>query len=170
MSSPGLSFAVLSDRARAAGATARLPRRYWDLAAVHRDVTKAKPETPGTPPVHIVMQVGEALKQIHDEGIGAVLARHTAMTALVRTRMTDLGLSPQCPSVVRRATTLTAIAAPAGWTPARIREGLSAHGILIAGALEQYAPVAFRIGHMGDIRPADVERTMTALADVLRAP
>lgn len=170
MSSPGLSFAVLNDRARAAAATARLPRRYWDLTAVHRDVTKAKPETPGTPPVHVVMQVGEALKQIHEEGMENVYARHSAMSQLVRTRMSDLGLTPQCPSLVRRATTLTAIAAPDGRTPAQVREGLQARGILVAGALEQYAPRAFRIGHMGDIRIADVERTMAGLADVLAHP
>jgi alanine-glyoxylate transaminase/serine-glyoxylate transaminase/serine-pyruvate transaminase len=114
------------------------------------------------------MQVGEALKQIHEEGIETVYARHSAMTQLVQRRMADLGLAPQCPSLVRRATTLTAIAAPAGRTPAQIREGLQARGILVAGALEQYAPRAFRIGHMGDIRTADVERTMAALAEVLR--
>jgi aspartate aminotransferase-like enzyme len=168
MSSPGLSFAVLNDRARAAATSARLPHRYWDLTAVRRDVTKAKPETPGTPPVHCVMQVGEALKQIHEEGIEAVYARHSAMTQLAQQRMADLSLVPQCPCLVRRATTLTAIAAPASRTPAQIRDGLQARGILVAGALEQFAPRAFRIGHMGDIRIADVERTMTALADVLR--
>jgi aspartate aminotransferase-like enzyme len=168
MSSPGLSFVVLNDRARAAIGAARLPRRYWDLAAVHGDVTKPKPETPGTPPVHIVMQIGEALKQIHSEGLSAVFARHAAMAELVGEQMRALGLAHQCPSLNRRATTLTAVAAPANWTPASIREGLSARGILVAGALEQYAPHAFRIGHMGDIRLTDVQRTMAALADVLR--
>jgi alanine-glyoxylate transaminase/serine-glyoxylate transaminase/serine-pyruvate transaminase len=108
------------------------------------------------------------LKQIHGEGLDAVFARHAAMTEYVREQMPGLGLAPQCPSLDRRATTLTAIAAPSGRTPAQIREGLSARGILVAGALEQYAPRAFRIGHMGDIRLADVQRTMTALAEVLR--
>jgi alanine-glyoxylate transaminase/serine-glyoxylate transaminase/serine-pyruvate transaminase len=114
------------------------------------------------------MQIGEALKQIHGEGLSAVFARHAAMAELVGEQMRALGLTHQCPSLNRRATTLTAIAAPASWTPARIREGLSARGILVAGALEQYAPRAFRIGHMGDIRLTDVQRTMAALADVLR--
>jgi len=95
MSSPGLSFVVLNERARKAAASAQLPRRYWDLAAVHRDVTKPKPETPGTPPVHVIMQVGEALKQIHEEGCEAVMARHTAMADFVRHRMAGMGLAPQ---------------------------------------------------------------------------
>ena len=167
MSSPGLSFVVLSARAQSATATARLARRYWDLAEIRRAVTKPKPETPGTPPVHIVMQVAEALRQIHEEGLAAVFARHAEMTATVAARATQLGLLPQCPSLVRRATTVTALALPDSRPPSRVREGLAARGILVAGALEHFAPSAFRIGHMGDIRPADVARTMDALADVL---
>jgi aspartate aminotransferase-like enzyme len=44
---------------------------------------------------------------------------------------------------------------------------MRARGILVAGGLEHFQPTAFRIGHMGDIRPADVERTLDALRDVL---
>ena len=50
-----------------------------------------------------------------------------------------------------------------------MRDGLKARGILTAAALERYQPSAFRIGHMGDIRPADVARTLDALAEVLAA-
>lgn len=167
MSSPGLSFVVLSTRARSANAAARLPRRYWDMAEIRRAVTKARPETPGTPPVHIIMQVAEALRMIHEEGLGAVIQRHTAMAATVARRMPALGLAPQCPSVRRCATTVTAIALPPHLPPQHVRDGLSARGILTAAALERYQSSAFRIGHMGDIRPADVMRTLDALADVL---
>lgn len=167
MSSPGLSFVVLSERARSASAGARLPRRYWDLAEIRRAVTKARPETPGTPPVHIVLQVAEALRMIHEEGLEAVIQRHAAMAGTVARRMSALGLAPQCPSLRRLATTVTAIALPPEIPPQLVRDGLKARGILTAAALERYQPSAFRIGHMGDIRPADVARTLDALADVL---
>jgi aspartate aminotransferase-like enzyme len=48
-----------------------------------------------------------------------------------------------------------------------VRDGLKARGILTAAGLEQYQATSFRIGHMGDIRPADVLRTLAALGDVL---
>ena len=64
---------------------------------------------------------------------------------------------------------MTAIAAPAAIAPAAIRAGLDAEGVLIAAALGRYEPGAFRIGHMGDIRLADVDRALTALAGVLTA-
>jgi aspartate aminotransferase-like enzyme len=167
MSSPGLSFVVLNSRARAAAEKARLPHRYWDLAAIERAVTKPKAETPGTPPVHIVLQVAEALRMIHEEGLEPVFRRHAEMADLVAKRVTELGLTPQCPALRRRATTVSPIALPAGFPPSRVRDGLKARGILTAAALEHYQPSAFRIGHMGDIRPADVTRTLDALADVM---
>ena len=46
---------------------------------------------------------------------------------------------------------------------APIRERIKSRGILTAGGLGPYESVGFRIGHMGDIRVADVERTLDAL-------
>jgi aspartate aminotransferase-like enzyme len=167
MSSPGVSFVVISERARAANAKAGFPRSYWDFAATRQAVTKPRPEPTGTPPVHCVMQVAEALRVIHEEGIETVFRRHAAMTAMTHAAMTELGLRHQCPSLTRRSTTVTAIALPPDHPPAQVRDAMRARGILVAGGLEHFQPTAFRIGHMGDIRPADVERTLDALRDVL---
>jgi aspartate aminotransferase-like enzyme len=167
MSSPGVSFVVLSERARAATATAGFPRSYWDFADIRRAVTKPNPEPTGTPPVHCVMQVAEALRAVHEEGLEAVFRRHAEMAAMTDQAMFELGLAHQCPSLVRRSTTVTAIALPPDHSPAQIRDAMKARGILLAGALEHFQPTAFRIGHMGDIRPADVERTLDSLRDVL---
>lgn len=167
MSAPGLSFAVLSDRAWAANAEARLPRNYWNLARIRAEVTKEKPETPGTPPVHVVLQVAEALRLIHAEGLDAVYRRHVEMSGMTQRGITALGLTLQCPALTRRSTTVTAITLPAEHPPAQVRDGLKARGILTAGGLEHYQPTSFRVGHMGDIRPADVLRTLAALGDVL---
>jgi serine---pyruvate transaminase len=167
MSSPGLAFAVLSERAWAATGTARLPRNYWDFAEIRRQVTKAKPETPGTAPVHLVLQVAEALRMHHEETLDGVVARHARMAELARQGTAALGLSPQCASLRRRSTTLTAIALPPDLPPLRVRDGLKARGILTAAGLDRYQPSAFRIGHMGDIREDDVRQTLVALAEVL---
>jgi aspartate aminotransferase-like enzyme len=167
MSSPGLSFVVLSERARTANAKAGFPRSYWDFAEIRRAVTKPKSEPAGTPPIHCVMQVGEALRMIHEEGIETVFRRHAEMAGMVHRGMATLGLKHQCPSLTRRATTVTAIALPPDHPPAQIRDAMRARGLLVAGALEHFQPTAFRIGHMGDIRPADVEHTLDALRETL---
>ncbi len=172
MSAPGLSWAVLSEQARSACESSRLPRSYWDLAAVKRAVEKARPETPGTPPVAIVLQVAEALRMIHEEGLDSVYARHAALARRVREGIHELGLSLQCPELPRLSATMTAVALPAGIEPRALRERIKTRGILTAGGLGPFESVGFRIGHMGDIRMADVERTLDALRhsiDELRA-
>ena len=52
MSSPGLAFVALSERAWDAQKTARLPRSYFDFAAIRKSLARSRPETPGTTPVH----------------------------------------------------------------------------------------------------------------------
>ena len=168
MSAPGLSFAVVSERARTASRAARLPHGYWDFEDIRREVTKPKPETPGTPPVHLVLQVVEALRMIHGEGLDAVYARHDTMARLVRAGAASLGLTLQCPELQRRSTTLTGISLPHELPPDRVRQGLKARGILTAAGLEHHRETAFRIGHMGDIRPDDVRATLDALGAVLQ--
>lgn len=167
MSSPGLSFAVLSDRAWDVARRATLPRNYWDFAAIRAEVTKDSPETPGTPPVDIVLQVAEALRLMHEEGLERVYQRHAEMAARARRGAAELGLALQCPSLGTYSTTLTAIAAPDGVSPKDLRNGMRLRGILTAGGLGRYKDTAFRIGHMGDIRLADVDRTIAALAETL---
>jgi serine---pyruvate transaminase len=163
MSAPGLAWTVLSDRAWSAHATSRLPGNYWDFRAIRQAVSKRRPETPGTPPVAIVLQVAEALRMIHEEGLENVHARHAALARRVRQGIGELGLGVQCPELPGLSTTLTAVALPDGIEPRPLRERIKARGILTAGGLGPFESSGFRIGHMGDIRIADVERTLDAL-------
>ena len=167
MSSPGLSFVAVSERAWAAQARARLPRSYWNFAEIKQAVSATRPATPGTPPVHIVLQVAEALRMMHEEGLERVHQRHDDMGARARSGAAALGLSMQCPALRRFSSTVTAIALPAGVSPNAVRDEVKARGILTAAALGPYQASAFRIGHMGDIHPADVDRTLAALAGAL---
>ena len=167
MASPGLSFVVLSERAWSASAKARLPRNYWDLLAVRNSVTKAKPETPGTTPVHLVLQVAESLRQMHEEGLSRVFERHEAMAECARVGAARLGLALQCPRLPQMSATLTAFATLAGVAPKALRDAIKSRGILTAAGLGRYESTGFRIGHTGDIRVADVERTMVAVGEAL---
>lgn len=168
MSSPGLAWVALSERAWRAAEAAKLPRNYWDFGAVRETISKPKPETPGTTPVHLVLQVAEALRMMHEEGLPQVYARHLAMAERAREGAAELGLELQCPDLSRRSATLTAIALPAGISAKPFRDRIKAQGILTAAGLGKYEATSFRIGHMGDIRMADVERTLAAASEALR--
>lgn len=167
MSSPGLAFVAVSERAWAAYGRAKLPRNYLNLGSVRDEIGKSKPETPGTAPVHLVMQVAEALRMLHEEGVAAVFARHARMAELARSGAAALGLAPQCPQLTGRSTTLTALALPSDLPAQKLREGMKARGILTAAGLDRFKDTAFRIGHMGDIREDDVARALAALASVI---
>jgi aspartate aminotransferase-like enzyme len=165
MSSPGMAFVAVSERAWEAQKAARLPRMYFDFAAIRKALTRH--ETPGTTPVHLVAQVNAALELIEAEGLENVFARHEEMGRMTRQGTADLGMPPQCPGLEAYSPTVSAIRAPAGIAPLELRQQLKSRGILTAQGLGPYTPTCFRIGHMGDIRPADVNRTLHALAEIL---
>ena len=167
MSSPGVAFAAVSDRAWHARASSRLPHGYLDFEETRQFISKPRPQPPGTPPVHTMLQVTEALRAMHEEGLDNVFARHEAMASAVRRGCAALGLGLQCPSLASLASTLTAIALPPPIEPIAVREAMRSRGIETAEALGPYGDTAFRIGHMGDIRMADVERTLAALGETL---
>jgi aspartate aminotransferase-like enzyme len=52
---------------------------------------------------------------------------------------------------------------PSGVAPRPFRDAIKAAGILTAAGLGPFEPTGFRIGHMGDIRAADVDRTLAAV-------
>ena len=170
MSSPGLAFAVLGPRAWAAMERATLPCNYWNFSDIRRETTRAKPETPGTAPVHLVFQVAEALRMMHEEGLDWVFNRHDAMAARARSVVAELGLTLQSPSMIARSSTLTGVTLPRGVAPKAVRDELKTRGILVAAGMGAFLDTGFRIGHMGDIRVADVDRTLLALREVLASP
>ncbi len=167
MSSPGLAFAVMGPRAWTATDSATLPANYWSFGAIRETLAGPRPETPGTTPVHLILQLRGALDMIHDEGLEAVFDRHEAMARMSLDRVHELGLKLQCPDLPCHSPTLTAIRAPESVTAPAIRDGLREKGILVAVGLGPFEGRSIRIGHMGDIRPADVERTLATLKDVL---
>ena len=167
MASPGLAFVAVSERAWKAYETARLTRNYWDFGAVRTNLARPQPETPGTAPVHIFLQLAESLAIIHEEGLPAVYARHADVAAFARQRASALGFQPLFPDLEQRSPTLTALRTPPDVTPKALRDGLKQRGILVAEGLGPHNAHCIRIGHMGDIRRADVERTCDALQAVL---
>ncbi len=167
MASPGVSFVAVSARAWTAYERGSLPRNYWDLGEARKVYAKAQPETTGTAPVHIYLQLAASLALIHQEGLANVFARHEELGRLTRELAARMGLELLFPRLEKQSPTLTALHAPDGITPKSIRDAMRQRGILLAGGLGAYTGTSFRIGHLGDIRVADVRRTCTELAAVL---
>lgn len=163
MSSPGISFAAVGPRAWTAAERGGMPRAYLDFGAIRDTLAGERPETPGTTPVMLVLQVLEACRMIHEEGIDAVFERHDALASYTRERADSLGFGIPSPALRERSPTLSVLQAPDEVDVAALRGAMRRRGIQIAGGLGPQAGRCIRIGHMGDIRPDDVTRTMDAL-------
>jgi aspartate aminotransferase-like enzyme len=163
MSSPGLALAVVGPRAWALAEHGGMPRAYLDFEAIRQIMNRALPETPGTTPISLVFQLLEAERMIHEEGLESVFDRHTAMANRVRERAAEFGYGLVGSNIRERSPTLTALTVPDGVEPERIRKHVLEAGIQIAVGLGAYKPNTIRIGHMGDIRMSDVDRTLDAL-------
>jgi alanine-glyoxylate transaminase/serine-glyoxylate transaminase/serine-pyruvate transaminase len=157
----------MSERAWAASQRATLPRGYWDFPETRKNVVAPTPMTNGTPPVHPMLQVAEALRMMHEEGLANVFRRHEQLAERTRAGVKKLGFGLQCPALTKLAPTLTAVAMPAGREPGPFRNAMRERGIEIASGLGKYDATAFRIGHMGDITIEDVDRTLKTISEVM---
>lgn len=163
MSSPGLALAAVGTRAWEAAEGGGMPRSYLDFGSIRRTLAGARPETPGTTPVLLVLQLLEAVRMIHQEGMESVFQRHQAMADRVRSGAAELGYHLQGSGILDRSPTLTALQVPEGVEPGGLRTRVRSAGIQLAGGLGRYKGSCIRIGHMGDIRMTDVERSLEAL-------
>jgi aspartate aminotransferase-like enzyme len=167
MCSPGMALAVVGERAWEAAGSGGMPRSYLDFDSIRRSLDRPRPETPGTTPVLLVLQLLEAVRMIQEEGIESVFDRHRAMADRVRAGAAALGCRLQGEGIRARSPTLTALEVPKGVDPDLLRSRVRQAGTQIAVGLGEYRPTCIRIGHMGDIRMADVERTMKVVADAM---
>jgi aspartate aminotransferase-like enzyme len=169
MASPGISLAAVGERAWTAAERGGMPRSYLDFGSIRRTLAGPDPETPGTTPVLLVLQLLEAARMIHEEGVDSVFARHQALAERVRARAAKLGFRLKGEGLLHRSPSLSVLQLPDGVEPGFLRARVREAGIQIAGGLGSYKPSCIRIGHMGDIRMEDVERTMDALEEAMPA-
>ena len=109
---PGLSFNAVSAKARAASASAQLPRSFWDW----EPILKANehgfwPYTPGT---NLLYGLDVALDMLYAEGLENVFARHQRHAAATRAAVREWGLELLCLDEREYSGSLTAILVPEG--------------------------------------------------------
>src|SRR6201995_5891890 len=86
---PGLGYNAISDKARAASKTNRMPRSFWDW----EDMLKpnANGFFPYTPATNLLYGLREAIAMLLEEGLDNVFARHQRLAAAARTAVAHWG-------------------------------------------------------------------------------
>ncbi|HVA38058.1 MAG TPA: alanine--glyoxylate aminotransferase family protein [Candidatus Dormibacteraeota bacterium] len=163
---PGLAFVALSARAWHAVETARMPRFYLDFFKARE--FGASGETPWTPPISQVFALDVALDRYHAEGAANVHARHAAHAAAIRAGAERLGIQLYGDPAFASPTVVT-MHVPIGVEASPVLRALrEQHGIVLAGGQGDLKGKIFRMGTMGAITLADVERAIAALGTVLK--
>lgn len=170
---PGLAFFTLSERAAARAAAVGRRGFYTDLLRYRDQHRAGGPITTPCLPVFFALDHQlEAILGPGGEGIEGRWARHRAMSETVATWAEARGLADAAP-LGFRSPTVSCLRPPAaasggagGLDGAAVARRAAELGWTIAGGYGEWKPATFRIGHMGDVGPADLAGLLAALDSV----
>ena len=146
---PGLGFNAVSEKARAAARSARLPKAYWDWEPMIRD--NAGGFFPFTPATNLLYGLREALEMLLDEGLPRVFARHARHGEATRRAVKAWELEILAANPSEFSNTLTAVVMPPAHDADRVRQTiLERFDMSLGTGLGKLKGRVFRIGHLGD--------------------
>ncbi|MCH8036813.1 MAG: aminotransferase class V-fold PLP-dependent enzyme, partial [Proteobacteria bacterium] len=165
---PGLGFNAVSDKARAASGTARLPRSYWDWEdMLETNQTGTFPYTPAT---NLLYGLQEAIHMLQEEGLEAVFARHARLAEATRRAVRAWGLEILCQDPREVSASLTAVVMPEGHDADGFRKVvLERYNMSLGNGLGRVAGKVFRIGHLGDFNELSLAGTLAGIEMGLEA-
>jgi alanine-glyoxylate transaminase/serine-glyoxylate transaminase/serine-pyruvate transaminase len=146
---PGLSFNAISEKARAASRSAKLPRSYWAWDEILEPNVKGY--WPYTPATNLLYGLQAALDQLLEEGLPNVFARHDRHAEATRRAVRSWGLEILCANPAEYSSSLTAVLMPSGHDADAFRRVvLEKFDMSLGAGLSKLAGRVFRIGHLGD--------------------
>jgi alanine-glyoxylate transaminase / serine-glyoxylate transaminase / serine-pyruvate transaminase len=165
---PGLSFNAISEKARKAGQSARLPRSYWDWGPML--AANAKGFFPYTPATNLLYGLQAALDMLLEEGLDAVFARHARHGEATRRAVRAWGLEVLCRRPDEHSGSLTAVLLPEGKDADALRALiLERFDLSLGSGLSKLQGKVFRIGHLGDFNDLMLAGTLCGVEMGLRA-
>jgi alanine-glyoxylate transaminase/serine-glyoxylate transaminase/serine-pyruvate transaminase len=164
---PGLSFNAISEKARKAAKTSRMPRSFWDWEDML--ASNATGYFPYTPATNMLQGLKVAIELLHDEGLEAVFDRHKRAAEAVRRAVRHWGFEIQCRNPAEYSSSLTAVVLPEGHSADRLRaEILKRSDVSLGNGLGPLADKVFRIGHLGDFNDPSITGTLGSIEMGLR--
>jgi alanine-glyoxylate transaminase/serine-glyoxylate transaminase/serine-pyruvate transaminase len=159
---PGLSFNAVSEKARRAGASAKLPKAYWAWDEMLAANTSGY--FPYTPATNLLYGLREALRMLREEGLERVFARHDRHAEATRRAVRAWGLEILCTVPEEYSSSLTAVVTPPGHDADHLRRTiLEAFDMSLGTGLGKVAGKVFRIGHLGDFNDLALMGTLAGV-------
>ena len=164
---PGLGFNAVSEKALAAGRTAKLPRSYFDWQDM---LTQNRAGFfPYTPATNLLFALREALLMIQEEGLANVFRRHDRHADAARAAVRAWGLEVVCEDPREYSSSMTAFFMPEGHNADRLRTAILDHFDMSLGTgLSRLAGKVVRIGHLGSFNDLMLAGTLSGIEMGLR--
>jgi len=164
---PGLSFNAVSDKARAASKSARLPRSFWSWDEMLE--ANAKGFFPYTPSTNLLYGLSEAIEMLLEEGLPNVFARHARHAEATRRAVAAWGLEILVEVPPERSNALTAVVMPKDaqgkyLDADQLRKVILENFDMSLGqGLSKLSGWVFRIGHLGDFNDLTLAGTLAGV-------
>jgi alanine-glyoxylate transaminase/serine-glyoxylate transaminase/serine-pyruvate transaminase len=163
MTPPGLAFVAAGPRARAAHQKADLRTPYWDWTA--REGAEHYQKYAGTPPIHLLYALRQALDMMQAEGLDNIFRRHGLLAEAVRRavgRWSQAGvLSFNITDPAERSDTVTTVRVDGSPGATELKDFCRDRcGVVLGSGIGALAGAAFRIAHMGHLNAPMVLGTL----------
>lgn len=163
---PGLAFCAVSDRAMAKAATIPARGYYFDFLALAKSM--AKNQTPATPAVSLLYALDRQLDDMLAEGLDNRFARHLALRDRTIAWASGHGFEIFA-AAGYESPTVTCVANTREIDIGQMNKHLRERGMIISNGYGNLKGRTFRIAHMGDVQPHEMEVLFAAMDEFLDA-
>jgi aspartate aminotransferase-like enzyme len=157
---PGLTVFTSSQKALQRAESVENRGYYFDF--MEFATNDEKDNTPSTPCISLIYGLDCQLQRFFAEGLEARWARHRAMAERTRSWALERGFGLFAPEGAR-SVTLTSVANERGVDLAAIKKQLGEKGYAFDDGYGKIKGQTFRIAHMGDLKPAELEEFLAVL-------
>ncbi len=162
---PGMSMTSISEKAINAAKEVKYRGTYLDLLELYNYIKNKDWQYPSTPAISIMYAMDYQLDRILLEGLENRFNRHKTMAELVRAwGSKNFKLFPK---EEYASQTLTAISNIKGIDVASLNKKLGNKGYQISNGYGELKGKTFRISHMGDYTPEDINELLETIDGIL---
>jgi len=162
---PGMAFGAVSPAVLERAQQVRNRGYYFDVIEIDRH--HQRNNTPATPPISLMFAADKQLDDILAEGLEARFARHERMAAMTRAWAQNTGFKLFSEEGYH-SPTVTTVANTREIDIAALNAFLRQRGMAISNGYGQLKGKTFRIAHMGDVQPDDLEALFGCMDAFLR--
>jgi aspartate aminotransferase-like enzyme len=162
---PGLALGAVSDRAMEKAG--KVENRGWYFDLVRMEKHRLKDSSPATPAMSLIYALDLQLDRILEEGLENRFSRHSAMATRVQEWAEAHDQSIYAPQGYR-SQTVTTVRNERNIDISELNTFLKKREMRIANGYGQLKNITFRIAHMGETQPADVDELMDAMEEFLK--